>query len=173
MVHWSTLYLGSNKWQAFLRLGAGVYAKLGTVVLQIILLLQKIVNFVLNLSIHLFFLNHVKLLRALHLHYLRLYRSRIVSFRTRKGIVAAKRQECLHQHIIIQKVEVDFLGRFWKIIKVLNERTCFFLNGFIIGSLCRFVFQIHIIEIGEVDVHFADVLEKLGSIQSWFCLNCY
>lgn len=47
----------------------------------------------------------------------------------------------------------------------------FFLYFFEIGSLRRFVFEVNIVKIREINIHFADVVKKLDSVEGSFRLK--
>jgi hypothetical protein len=112
----------------------------------------------------------VDLLRALHFQDFGFHSAWIVSFGAGKRIVGSKWEEGLHQNFIIEKVNFSLLGRLCEVIKVLNEMIVFFFDFFKIHSFRRFVPQINIIKVGKVNIHFANVVKKFGSVQGSFRL---
>jgi hypothetical protein len=112
----------------------------------------------------------VDFLGALHFQDFSFHPAWIVSFGASERIVRSEWEEGLHQNVIIEEVNFLLLGRLCKVIKVLNEMVVFSFGLFKIHSFRRFVLQINIIKVGKVNIHFANVVKKFGSVQGSFRL---
>lgn len=116
-------------------------------------------------------------LGTLHFQNFGLHSARIIGFGTGEGVVGSQRQKSLHKDFIVQEVDVSFLRRLGQIVEVLDEVAIFLLYFLEVSSFRRFVFEVNIVKIGKINIHFAYVVEKLGSVECSFRLknkkNCY
>jgi hypothetical protein len=119
----------------------------------------------------------VDFLGTLHLQNFSLRSARIIGFGTSERAAGSERQESLHYDVIVQEVDVSFLRGLGQIVKVLDEVVIFLFHLLEISSFRRFVFKVNIVKIRKINIHFAYVVEKLGSVECSFRLknnkNCY
>lgn len=170
VVDGSKLFVEADRGFVFLRLVENMDVFLRPTV-PVLSLMQEAVHLKFYLLIHLFLFNHVHMFLLLfYLENLFLQCLRVVSFRTRKrrGIEWRKRP---HQNVVVQVVHIFLKCRLSQMVKVLDEYVLFFLHHLIISAVRGLMPQINVSEIGEIDVHFADVLKELSSIKFIFCLQ--
>lgn len=127
-------------------------------------------NLILYISVY-FLLNDIEFFLLLHLHNLCIECSWIISLWPIKSPEPSGVREGLHEYLIIQKVDVVLLRWFCQNIEGLYEFIFFFFNHLKVGSLRGLMFEIYVIEIGKIYIHFAYIFKKFSSIQNSFSLN--